>query len=104
MRTIENTAALEANLLSGEIDYIAGEDGISLDQAIAFEKRHGDRFEVGTAQQEIQANRAYLDIDIDGDSSEEEEKQVENINALRTYSFRLKQGTAQDVKKYASQD
>ena len=64
----------------------------------------GDRFEVGTAQQEIQANRAYLDIDIDGDSSEEEEKQVENINALRTYSFRLKQGTAQDVKKYASQD
>ena len=64
----------------------------------------GDRFEVGTAQQEIQANRAYLDIDIDGDSSEEEEKAVENINALRTYSFRLKQGTAQDVKKYASQD
>ena len=64
----------------------------------------GDRFEVGTAQQEIQANRAYLDIDIDGDSSEEEEKVSENINALRTYSFRLKQGTAQDVKKYASQD
>ena len=64
----------------------------------------GDRFEVGTAQQEIQANRAYLDIDIDGDSSEEEEKVTENINALRTYSFRLKQGTAQDVKKYASQD
>ena len=29
---------------------------------------YGDRFEVGTAQQEIQANRAYLDIDIDGDS------------------------------------
>jgi len=46
VRTIENTAALEANLLSGEIDYIAGEDGISLDQAIAFEKRHGDRFDV----------------------------------------------------------
>jgi peptide/nickel transport system substrate-binding protein len=46
VRTIENTAALEANLLSGEIDYIAGEDGISLDQALAFEKRHGDRFNV----------------------------------------------------------
>ncbi len=46
VRTIENTAALEANLLSGEIDYIAGEDGISLDQALAFEKRHGDRFDV----------------------------------------------------------
>ncbi|MBO6785114.1 MAG: peptide ABC transporter substrate-binding protein [Alphaproteobacteria bacterium] len=46
VRTIENTAALEANLLSGEIDYIAGEDGISLDQALAFEKRHGERFNV----------------------------------------------------------
>jgi len=46
VRTIENTAALEANLVSGEIDYIAGEDGISLDQALAFEKRHGDRFNV----------------------------------------------------------
>ena len=42
----ENTAALEANLLSGEIDYIAGEDGISLDQALTFEKRHGERFNV----------------------------------------------------------
>jgi len=46
IRTIENTAALEANLLSGEIDYIAGEDGISLDQALEFEKRHGKRFDV----------------------------------------------------------
>jgi len=46
VRTIENTAALEANLLSGEIDYIAGEDGISLDQALAFQKRHGDIYSV----------------------------------------------------------
>ncbi len=46
VRTFENTAALEANLLSGEIDYIAGESGVSLDQALAFEKRHGDRFNV----------------------------------------------------------
>ncbi len=46
VRTIENTAALEANLLSGEIDYIAGEDGVSLDQALTFEKRHGDRYKV----------------------------------------------------------
>ena len=38
-RTIENSASLTANLLSGEIDYIAGELGLSLDQAIAFEKR-----------------------------------------------------------------
>ncbi len=46
VKTIENTAALEANLLSGSIDYIAGELGLSLDQAIAFEKRHGQRFDV----------------------------------------------------------
>lgn len=45
-RIIENTAALEANLLSGEIDYIAGEDGVTLDQAIAFDQRHGDDYNV----------------------------------------------------------
>jgi peptide/nickel transport system substrate-binding protein len=43
---IENTAALEANLLSGGIDMVAGELGLSLDQAIAFEQRHGDQFTV----------------------------------------------------------
>ena len=46
VRTIENTAALEANLLSGEVDYIAGELGLALDQALAFEKRHAKRFRV----------------------------------------------------------
>jgi peptide/nickel transport system substrate-binding protein len=44
VRTIENTAALEANLLSGTIDMVAGELGLSLDEALAFEKRHGDAF------------------------------------------------------------
>jgi len=46
LRVIENTAALEANLLSGAIDYIAGELGLTIDQALAFEKRHGDAFDV----------------------------------------------------------
>ena len=46
VRAIENTAAMEANLLSGSIDMIAGELGLSLDQALAFEKRHGARFDV----------------------------------------------------------
>ena len=46
VRTIENTVALEANLLSGTVDYIAGELGLPIDQAIAFEERHGDRFVV----------------------------------------------------------
>lgn len=43
---IENTAALEANLLSGSIHMISGELGLSLDQALAFEQRNGDRFHV----------------------------------------------------------
>lgn len=46
VKAIENTAALEANLLSGEIDMIEGGLGLSLDQALAFERRHGDRFTV----------------------------------------------------------
>ena len=46
VRVIENTAALEANLLSGAIDYIAGELGLALDQALAFEKRHGEDYNV----------------------------------------------------------
>jgi peptide/nickel transport system substrate-binding protein len=46
VRVIENTTALEANLFSGAIDMIAGELGLALDQAIAFDKRHGSRFKV----------------------------------------------------------
>lgn len=38
-KTVESSAALTAHLLSGAVDYIAGELGLSLDQAIAFEKR-----------------------------------------------------------------
>ena len=44
--TVENTAALEANLLAGGLDMVAGELGFSLDQGLAFERRHGDRFTV----------------------------------------------------------
>ncbi len=46
VRAIENTAALEANLLSGAIDTIAGELGLTLDQALAFEKRNSDKFDM----------------------------------------------------------
>jgi len=46
IKAIENTAALEANLLAGDIDMISGEAGITIDQALAFEKRHGDRFQI----------------------------------------------------------
>jgi peptide/nickel transport system substrate-binding protein len=46
IKAIENTAALEANLLSGGLDMIAGEVGVDVDQAQAFEKRHSDRYSV----------------------------------------------------------
>lgn len=44
IRVIENTAALEANLLSGEVDYVAGELGFNIEQALSFERRNPDRF------------------------------------------------------------
>ena len=46
VRTIENTAALEANLLSGTIDMVAGELGFPLEEATAFEKRHADSYQI----------------------------------------------------------
>jgi peptide/nickel transport system substrate-binding protein len=46
LRAIENTAALQANLLSGTIDMAAGEVGLPLDEGLAFEKRHGADYDV----------------------------------------------------------
>jgi peptide/nickel transport system substrate-binding protein len=46
IRTIGNTAALEANLLSGDIDMTAGEGiGLGLDQALSLRARQPDRFD-----------------------------------------------------------
>lgn len=44
VKTIENTAALEANLLSGNIDMIAGELSLSIEQALALEQRHATKY------------------------------------------------------------
>ncbi len=63
VRVIENTAALEANLLSGSIDMIAGELGLSLDQAISLEKRHAGRFDV-----RYQSGLIYEHIDLNLDN------------------------------------
>ena len=46
VRVIENTAALQANLLSGALDMISGELGMSVDQALDFERRHGDDYQI----------------------------------------------------------
>ena len=44
-RIIENTAALQANLLSGDID-MAGEIGLTVDQALALQKTAAGRFNI----------------------------------------------------------
>lgn len=46
VRAIERTTTLEANLLSGNIDMIAGDLGMNIDQALAFRKRHGDDYQM----------------------------------------------------------
>ena len=46
VRVIENTAALEANLISGAIDMIAGELGLTVDQAVNFQKRYGKKYQI----------------------------------------------------------
>jgi peptide/nickel transport system substrate-binding protein len=71
VRVIENTAALEANLLSGAIDYIAGELGLTLDQALAFEKRQGGRFDIA-----YKAGLIYEHIDVNLDNPILKDKRV----------------------------
>jgi peptide/nickel transport system substrate-binding protein len=45
LKHIENTAALQANLLSGDVDMVAGEGiGLTIDQALALQKQHPDAF------------------------------------------------------------
>ena len=44
IRTVENTAVLEAQLLAGQVDMIAGELGLPVEQAAALERRTGNRF------------------------------------------------------------
>jgi peptide/nickel transport system substrate-binding protein len=46
IRAIENTAALQANLLSGDVDMVGGEGvGLTIDQVLALRKRHPDQFD-----------------------------------------------------------
>jgi len=44
IRTIENTAAMEAQLLAGQLDMVAGELGLPLEQVAALERRARGRF------------------------------------------------------------
>jgi len=63
LRTIENTAALQANLLSGDIDMVAGEGvGLTIDQALALRKQAPDRF-VYTFQPSLTYEHIDLKLD-----------------------------------------
>jgi peptide/nickel transport system substrate-binding protein len=46
IKFFENSSSLEANLLSGNVDYVPGESGLSFNQSLAFEQRHGDKYNV----------------------------------------------------------
>ena len=70
-RIIENTAALEANLLSGSINYISGELGVSVDQAIAFERRHGQQYDV-----EYKPGLTYEHINLNLDNPQLQDRRV----------------------------
>lgn len=91
VRTIENTAALEANLLSGAIDTIAGELGLTLDQALAFEKRNSDKFDMV-----YKSGLIYEHIDLNLDNPILADKRVRHalLYALdrKTISAQLFQG------------
>ena len=60
LRHIENTAALQANLLSGDVDMVAGEGvGLTIDQALALQKAHPDQFHY-----EFKPSLTYEHIDL----------------------------------------
>src|SRR5471030_849726 len=45
IKLIDNTAALQANLLSGDVDMVNGEGvGLTIDQVIALQRQHPDQF------------------------------------------------------------
>ena len=46
IRTVENTAALEAQLLAGQLDMVAGELGLPVEQAAALDRRSPGRFRI----------------------------------------------------------
>lgn len=79
VRAIENTAALEANLLSGSVDYVAGELGFTLDQALALEKRHPTRFDF-----QYLPGLIYEHIDLNLDLPALQDKRVRQALILAT--------------------
>ncbi len=64
VKTIGNTAALQSNLLSGDVDMVPGEGlGLTLDQVLALQKQQPDRFSYV-----YKPNMAYTHIDLQLDN------------------------------------
>jgi peptide/nickel transport system substrate-binding protein len=63
IKTIENTATLEANLRSGDVDYISGVLGLSMDQGLAManepalQQKYSFEFPLGLVYEHIDLNR-----------------------------------------------
>lgn len=118
IRTIENTTALGASLLSGDIDYIAGELGLTTDQALAFEKRLNRKYP-GAYNVVFKPGLVYEHIDINQDNPKLADPRLRQAllyamdrNALSQQLFEGRQAVAhsavnpldgvyfQEVKKY----
>ncbi len=63
VRTIESTPSLEAQAMTGQVDMIAGELGLPLDQGIALARRAGARFRL-----HVQPGLIYEHIDLNLDN------------------------------------
>ena len=74
VRVIGNTAALESNLLSGSIDMISGDLGITIDQALAFDTRHGREFNIT-----YMPGLIYEHIDLNLDNPSEGRVEVDGV-------------------------
>ncbi len=60
LRHIENTASLQANLLSGDVDMVAGEGiGLTIDQVLALQRQHPNSFHY-----EFKPSLTYEHIDL----------------------------------------
>jgi len=62
IKFFENSSSLEANLLSGNVDYVPGESGLSFSQSLAFEQRHSDRY---TVVYKPSLTYSHIDVNLD---------------------------------------
>jgi peptide/nickel transport system substrate-binding protein len=63
VRMIENTAVLEADFMTGTIDYIAGELGLTVDQGLELKARRAYSFDFA-----IQSSFVYTHVDVNLDN------------------------------------